>query len=87
MWRGEIERERVGSRRDVAPRPLGDAQQQNDLVAHSGRRGVEHRHDLEHGQGRLHVACRKEWILWEPLAEIHAIGVGSSSSSSCAATG
>ncbi len=43
----EVERERVRPRGYVGPRPLGDAQQEDDLIVHHGGRGVEHGDDLE----------------------------------------
>ena len=69
----EVEGERLRSWRDVGAWPLGDPQQQDDLVADPGHRSVEDRNDLELGHRRLHVRRREERVLDEPAPEIHAL--------------
>ena len=47
MGPGEVECQGVMGQVDVGARPLGDAQQEDDLAVEHGGGGVEHRDDLE----------------------------------------
>src|ERR1700687_2524591 len=76
----QVERERVRTRLRVGPRPLGDAQQKDDLVADLGRRGIENAHDLELRQRRAHVVRREDRVLFESPPEIHTVAGFSASS-------
>ena len=69
----EVERLRVRAGGDIGPRTLGDAQEQDDLVADHRGGGIEHRDDLELGQRRTDVLRREDRILGEPPAEVHAV--------------
>src|SRR5256714_6294979 len=65
----EVEGLRAGRWIDVAARPLGDAQQKDDLSIDLGGRRVEDGDDLELGLRRLDVARRDEGVLVEPDSE------------------
>src|SRR6185503_11999710 len=98
----EVQGHRVRWRVDVAPRPLRDAQEKEDLAVQLSGRRVEDRDDLELRLRGLHVLRRDQRILLEPTTESgraicakcrHALGtvsvssVGSSTTALSAAEG